>query len=206
MLVIFDLDGVLVDACEWHRIALNEALKEVGSQEISLPDHYGIYNGKPTRVKLIKLTKLGALDEALHQEVYNLKQSKTIEIIEKHANKRLEKIEMLQGLKSEGHTVACFTNSIRITAELMLKRTGIFDMFDKVITNQDVSSPKPSPEGYVECMRFFDFAPSETLIIEDSPKGIEAAKGSGANVLVVQNPDEVNLALFEKEIARIKKG
>lgn len=206
MLVIFDLDGVLVDACEWHRIALNEALKEVGSQEISLADHYGIFNGIPTRVKLAKLTKLGALDESLHQEVYNLKQSKTIEIIEKHANKRLEKIEMLQGLKSEGHTVACFTNSIKITAELMLKRTGIFDMFDKVTTNQDVSAPKPDPEGYVECMRFFNFSPSETLIVEDSPKGIKAAKVSGANVLVVQNPDEVNLALVKKEMRRIKKG
>ena len=43
-LVIFDLDGVLVDACEWHRVALNEALKEVCNYEISLEDHYGEFN------------------------------------------------------------------------------------------------------------------------------------------------------------------
>ena len=35
-MVIFDMDGVLVDACEWHRIALNEALQEVANYTISL--------------------------------------------------------------------------------------------------------------------------------------------------------------------------
>ena len=206
MLVIFDLDGVLVDACEWHRIALNEALKDVGSQEISLSDHYGIFNGIPTRVKLEKLTKLGLLDEELHQEVYDLKQSKTVEIIENHAHKREEKIQMIQGLKKQGHTVACFTNSIRMTAEMMLKKTGILDMFDKVITNQDVEVPKPDPEGYLACMDFFNKSTLETLIVEDSPKGIEAANRSGAHVLVVKNPDEVNLERVQKEIERISQG
>ena len=57
-LVIFDLDGVLVDACEWHRIALNEALKKACDYEISLEDHYSTFNGIPTRVKLEKLTEL----------------------------------------------------------------------------------------------------------------------------------------------------
>ena len=49
-LIIFDLDGVLVDACEWHRVALNKALKEVSNYEISLQDHYSTFNGIPTRV------------------------------------------------------------------------------------------------------------------------------------------------------------
>ena len=60
-LVIFDLDGVLVDACEWHRIALNEALKKVCNYEISLEDHYSTFNGIPTRVKLEKLTEMGKI-------------------------------------------------------------------------------------------------------------------------------------------------
>ena len=82
-LVIFDLDGVLVDACEWHRLALNEALKEVSDYEISLDDHYKTFNGIPTQVKLDKLTEMGIIEEHHHKEIYDLKQSKTLEIINK---------------------------------------------------------------------------------------------------------------------------
>ena len=56
-LVIFDLDGVLVDACEWHRAALNEALYEVCNYKISMDDHHSVFNGIPTKVKLQKLTE-----------------------------------------------------------------------------------------------------------------------------------------------------
>ncbi len=198
MLVIFDLDGVLVDACEWHRLALNEALLEVANYSISLPDHYGIFNGIPTKVKLKKLSRLGILQEDKHQQIYELKQKKTVEIIENSACVRREKIELLKFLKKEGHTVACFTNSIRMTAHLMLEKTGIKDLFDLIKTNQDVVNSKPHPEGYLAIMDHFSFSPEDTLIIEDSPKGVEAAKASGAKVLVVKNPDEVNLSTIEK--------
>ena len=50
--ILFDLDGVLVDACEWHYLALNRALKECGLSEISEQDHVKKFNGLPTRVKL----------------------------------------------------------------------------------------------------------------------------------------------------------
>ena len=91
-LVIFDLDGVLVDACEWHRVALNEALKEVCNYEISLEDHYTVFNGIPTKKKLLALTELGVLTEEMHEEVYNRKQAKTLDIINERANIRQEKI------------------------------------------------------------------------------------------------------------------
>ena len=191
-LVIFDLDGVLVDACEWHRVALNEALKEVCNYEISLEDHYTVFNGIPTKKKLLALTELGVLTKEMHEEVYNRKQAKTLEIIKGHAGIRQEKIDLLNSLKSRGLTVTCFTNSIRMTAELMLDKTGILDLFDYVLTNEDVSSPKPDPEGYVKTMQRYSVTPAETLIVEDSPKGKQAAYASNAHVLEVENPDGVN--------------
>ena len=57
-LVIFDLDGVLVDACEWHRAALNKALLEICDYEISQEDHYSVFNGIPTKVKHKKHTRV----------------------------------------------------------------------------------------------------------------------------------------------------
>ena len=192
-LVIFDLDGVLVDACEWHRVALNESLKDICDYEISLKDHYSVFNGIPTKTKLNKLTEMGILPEEKHDLIYDLKQKKTIETINKHAQLRQEKIDLLSWIKEQNITVACYTNSIRETAELMLEKTGVIKIFDLILTNQDVSNPKPDPEGYNYIVNKYGFNKNEVLIVEDSPKGTQAAVQSGCNVWKVDNPDQVNI-------------
>lgn len=105
---------------------------------------------------------------------------------------------MLSELKSKNHKIACYTNSIRKTTELMLSKTGILHFFDLLMTNQDVSMPKPDPEGYIKVIKHFNIPEEKCFIIEDSPKGIEAAKKSGSNVIVVKNPDDVDIKLLEK--------
>lgn len=197
-LVIFDLDGVLVDACDWHRDALNEALLEVSNTSIEEKEHVSTFNGIPTRKKLEILIDQKRVKESELERIYDLKQEKTIQIIQQKAQKRKEKIELITELKRRGFVVACFTNSIRETANLMLSKTGVLDLFELVVTNQDVSNPKPDPEGYIKVMKHFRASKEETCIIEDSPKGIEAAEQSGAQVIVVKNPDDVNLSLIER--------
>lgn len=199
-LVIFDLDGVLVDACEWHRVALNEALQEICQYEISLEDHYNTFNGIPTKVKLNTLSELGVLSEAQHTAVYECKQAKTIEIINREAPLRQEKIDLLIWLRDAGLPIACFTNSIRETAMLMLQKTGIIEYFDYILTNEDVSLAKPHPEGYLHVLEYFNVSPQSTLIVEDSPKGLEAAYASGCKVLKVGNPDDVTVASLKEFI------
>ena len=171
-LVIFDLDGVLVDACEWHRVAL----------------------------KLNKLSELGVLSEAQHAAVYECKQAKTIEIINKEAPLRQEKIDLLMWLRDADLPIACFTNSIRETATLMLQKTGIIEYFDYILTNEDVSLAKPHPEGYLHVLEYFNVSHQNTLIVEDSPKGLEAAYASGCKVLKVGNPDDVTVANLKEFI------
>jgi HAD superfamily hydrolase (TIGR01509 family) len=196
-LVIFDMDGVLVDACEWHRVALNEALKKICNYEISLEEHYKEYNGIPTKIKLEKLATRGIISNSLFEKIEDLKQEKTIEAIEKYASIRKEKIELMKFLKEKNIKIACYTNSIRKTAELMLEKTGILEYFDLVITNQDVKYPKPDPEGYNFCMKKLNISLDNTIIIEDSPKGIQAAESSGAFVIKVKNQDEVDVNLLK---------
>ncbi len=195
-LVIFDLDGVLVDACEWHRIALNKALQEVCNYEISLEQHYKEYNGIPTKIKLIKLNEKGLVHKQDFQLIEDLKQKYTIDLINNTAFIRQEKIDVLNLLNKKQIKTACYTNSIRQTAELMLYKTGILNLFDLILTNQDVNMPKPHPEGYIKIINQFKCLPNETLIIEDSPKGFEAAYLSGAKVFKVNNQEQVNIELF----------
>ena len=190
-LVIFDLDGVLVDACEWHRAALNEALKEVCDYEIPLDEHYSTFNGTPTKVKLGILIEREILNAEDQSQVYDLKQQKTLDIISREGKLQPEKVELISWLKRRGLRVACFTNSIRETAHLMLKKTGVEELLDIIITNQDVAKPKPDPEGYNKILNYYKIEPESAIIIEDSPKGRAAAYAAGCKVLEVENPEQV---------------
>lgn len=196
--IIFDMDGVLVDACEWHRIALNESLKEVCNYEISLDEHYSTFNGIPTKIKLNILNERGIVPKEKNLQIEELKQEKTIQIINNLASLRKEKVELMDFLKNKKVKIGCYTNSIRKTSELMLTKTGVLGYLDLLVTNEEVSKPKPDPEGYLYCFDKFGIDKNNVLIIEDSPKGIEAARQSGANLLIVKNIDEVNVDLVKE--------
>ena len=199
-LVIFDMDGVLVDACELHRVALNEAIVEICNYQISVEEHYKEYNGLPTKVKLKKLNEKGLIQNSQIEAIENLKQQKTVSSILKTLSIRQEKIDLMQSLKDVNIKIGCFTNSIRTSTELMLEKTGILKYFDVIITNQDVTKSKPDPEGYLLCMQKLQIDKNNCLIVEDSENGIKAAKASGAHFIKVENPDEVNKNLFKELI------
>ena len=76
--IIFDMDGVLIDAKEWHYEALNKALSLFG-YEISRYDHLITYDGLPTKDKLKMLSMERGLPEKLHPYINQLKQKYTIE-------------------------------------------------------------------------------------------------------------------------------
>ena len=129
--------------------------------------------------------------------IENIKQEKTIEAIHKYAHKRQEKICLMEFLKEKNIKIACYTNSIRKTAELMLKKTGILDYFDLLITNEDVEKAKPDPQGYFLCLTKTNIFAKNTIIIEDSPNGLEAAKQTNCIIVQVKDPTEVNIDLLK---------
>ena len=198
-LVIFDLDGVLVDACEWHRLALNRALKKVCNYEISLAAHYSEFNGLPTKTKLQKLSSLGIIEEEDHSRVYEIKQEETKDLIRNSSlSPDRDKIEMMEFLEAKGIYIACCTNSIRETTELMLKKSGLGRFLELCTTNQDVNNPKPDPEGYLKTIEHFGVSKDNTVIVEDSPKGLQAARATGCRVIQVKNATEVNFNLIQE--------
>ena len=202
-LIIFDLDGVLVDAREIHYEALNAALKDIDEKYlINRQEHLSLYDGLSTTKKLNMLTKNKGLSEDLHNLVWKLKQEKTIEIIDEFdQDKRICKI--LKKLKSDGYTVACATNSIRKTAKLQLIRRGFFEHIDFLYSNQDVTKPKPSAEIYMRCMLRANVDPHETIIVEDSHHGRRAAINSGGHLCAVKNSSDVTYKKIKELIQRI---
>ena len=199
-LIIFDLDGVLVDARELHYEALNEALADVDPKYIiQRPEHLSTYDGLSTTKKLNMLTKAKGLSKELHDAVWRLKQKKTIEIIDAFTPD-LRMVQILKRLKREGHTIACATNSIRETAKLQLIRRGFFEHIDFLYSNQDVNKPKPSTEMYLRCMLKAGVDPDETVIIEDSHHGRKAVMSSGAYLCAVKDSADVDYNKIRKVI------
>ena len=204
-LVIFDLDGVLVDARELHYEALNLALSSVDKKYvISRDEHLSTFDGTSTKKKLNMLTELKGLPEDSHDLVWRLKQDKTLEIIDKFdIDSRIKNI--LKKLKSNGYYIACATNSIRETAKLQLIRKGFFEHIDFLYSNQDVNNTKPNSEIYLRCMIKVGVNPNETVIVEDSHIGRKGALSSGAHLCAVEDSSDVSYEKIQKVIDSANK-
>ena len=202
--IIFDMDGVLVDATEWHYEALNKALKTFG-YIITRDEHINRYNGLPTRVKLEMLTKEKDLPKALHKFINNLKQQYTSEVIMEQCEPDREKIELMDKLYMQGYKIVVCSNAIRKSVEGMLEKSRLLQYCDFFLSNEDVKNPKPSPEMYLTAIKKLNLSTKECLVIEDSPRGIESAKASGAYVMIVSGYKEVNYKNIRKKIDDINK-
>lgn len=193
-LVAFDLDGTLCDCTELHFISLNKALQNTAHYQIEREDHNNNFNGLPTKKKLALLQLRGTINELQIATIWKLKQQYTKEMIVQILQYDEQKVQVHQYLKQNNIKIACITNSIRETAQLILQSTGQYEFLDLLIANDDIRFPKPHPEGYIRAMITFGVMPEKTLIVEDAPVGIEAAKASSANVWEISGSQDVNFA------------
>jgi beta-phosphoglucomutase len=202
--IIFDMDGVLVDARDWHYEALNKALGIFG-YEISRYDHLVTFDGLPTKRKLEMLSLERAFPRQLHDFISTLKQIHTVDIIHQRCRPIFHHEYALARLKQSGFRIGLASNSIRMTIELMMKKAGLFDYLDVCLSNQDVERPKPDPQIYLEASRRLGLAPSECLVVEDNKNGIAAARSAGCAVFAVATVNDVTYDRIALEVNRIEE-
>lgn len=203
--VIFDMDGVLIDAREWHYESLNKALNLFGSA-ISRYDHLVTFDGLPTKRKLEMLTLVAGFPKGLHSFVNDLKQQYTMEIVYSNCKPVFQQQYALSKLKNEGYHLAVCSNSIRKTVEIMMEKAALIEYLDFFLSNQDVSKGKPDPEIYQLAIEKMGLQPHECLIVEDNDHGLKAAIASGAHVLKVENPDHVHYYNIKSRIEEIENA
>ncbi len=201
--VLFDLDGVLIDATEWHYEALNRALGLFGF-DITRYEHLSTYNGLPTRQKLKMLSVEKGLPVPIHEMINRLKQVYTRDEILTRCRPVFEKEYMLSRLRREGYRLAVCSNSIRDTLELMIHQSGLTPYLEFLVSNEDVAKPKPDPEIYDRAIARMGVAPAEVLIVEDAPHGVEAARRSGARVCQVAAFGDVDYFRVRAAIDRVE--
>jgi HAD superfamily hydrolase (TIGR01509 family) len=203
--VLFDMDGVLVEAKEWHYDALNRALDLFGLK-ISRFDHLSTFDGLPTMKKLEMLTMEKGLPKELHLFLNEMKQLYTMEIVHTNCKPKFEQEYALSRLKEMGLKIAVCSNSIRNTVVTIMDKTCLIDYIDVIISNEDVAKGKPDPEMYIKAMNEFNLSPDECLIVEDNENGIKAAKASGANLLIVNEVVDTNFSNIYSKIKEIESG
>jgi len=187
-LVLFDLDGVLIDAKKIHYDALNEALGP--EYEIDMEEHLSVYDGLKTTQKLKMLTERKGLPAEMYEEISEEKQRRTRRYFQNLQPIR-EINKLFEQLVSKGYKIGVCSNSIRRSVLTALSKTKLIEHCSVILSNEDVHNSKPHPEMYWKAMSMMGCLPEETLIVEDSPPGLLAAQRSRANYVRVNNPLDV---------------
>lgn len=197
--VLFDMDGVLIDARDWHYRALNDGLEPFG-ENIGEEEHIARFDGLPTRVKLDMLEADGRLPKFLHKFVEDIKQERTLREAATLCFPVLDHLMLLSWLKQRGLKIGVATNSIRKSSETMLEFAGLFNKLDCLVTNQDVENAKPAPDIYLRGCEILEVRPEETLVVEDSEYGVRAATAAKCRVVRVENPTQVHISLIQANL------
>ena len=140
------------------------------------------------------------MNDETSERIWETKQKLTLEYIEKYIKCDYEKIELLKTLKEQNFLLACASNCIKKTLYVILDQLCLTEYFDLILSNEDVKFSKPSAEIYLKTMLELNCNPTDTLIIEDSQIGYEAASLTKADVLRVINSKEVTYDRIKNSI------
>jgi HAD superfamily hydrolase (TIGR01509 family) len=199
-LIVFDLDGVLLDSKEIHFNALNLALDEVGDNYIiHRHEQDTVYEGLTTNAKLQILTETKGLSKELHRDVWQRKQEYSAVLFESISPDE-DLVSLFKFIKSRGIKIAVASNSIRKTLDTCLKSLGVVNYVDYSLSNEDVEFPKPDSQIYNKCMSHFGIGPEDTVIFEDSEIGLRSAFGTGAKVEKVINRKDIYFDRIDRAI------
>ena len=197
------MDGVLIDAKDWHYEALNRALGLFG-MEISRYEHLVTYDGLPTIRKLEMLTLERGLPARLHDFINAMKQQYTMEIVYSRCKPVYYHEYALTKLRTEGYSLAVCSNSIRTTIELMMERANLQKYLNFIMSAQDVEAGKPDPAIYQTAISRLGLEPKECLILEDNENGIKSALASGAHLMRISTVEDANYQNIKRRIAEIE--
>jgi beta-phosphoglucomutase len=203
--VVFDMDGVLIDARDWHYEALNRALGHFGFT-ISRFDHLVTYDGLPTRTKLEMLSRERGLPKSLHEFLNELKQVYTMEIVHARCKPRFQHEFALSRLHAAGYRIAVASNSVQHSVDVMMERAGLSPYIDFALGSEHADRGKPAPDIYLCAFSRLGVGPDEVLVVEDNANGVRAAMDAGAHVLVVSDPTDVTFERVSTELEILNGG
>ncbi|MDE1192197.1 MAG: HAD family phosphatase [Arachidicoccus sp.] len=180
---IFDMNGTMVDDMEYHTIAwykvlnnlnANMSLEETklhmyGKAEEMFDRIFGENKFEPDVLQKIILSKEQAYQDAFRPHLHL--------IAGLHA--------FLQKAKQKNIGLAIGTAAPTTNVEFVLDNLHLRDFFPVVVDAQDVEKSKPDPEVFLKCAELLQVNPTDAIVFEDAPKGVEAARNGGFKAIVL---------------------
>lgn len=181
-LAVFDLDGTLFDTKNVNYAAYSEALDECRiPHEIDYEFYCDFCNGNNYKVFLPRIVK--KITEPQMEKVHDKKKKLYKKYLDR-AEKNDHLFSLIELIKGK-YQIAVVTTASRENTEEILNCFGVKELFDFIITQEDVMKTKPSPECFEKAMAMAGASPEDTIIFEDSETGLTAAAASGAKYVKV---------------------
>ncbi len=180
-LIMFGLDGVLLDYQKILKESFNETLKEYGYPTLTDSKRY-YFDNLPIEGQLQILN----VDP---EEIPKMKiwHDSLVMMRMKSIEKDHELIKVFRSLQEEGYKVAVCSNAMSRTVHPIITELGLSEYIDMIRTVDDVSNPKPHPETWWDVMSDLGVFPEDCIIIENSKRGLDSAYHSGVPVKQVQS-------------------
>lgn len=179
-LAIFDMDGTLFNTNDINYCAYKEALNKYNI-DLDYEYYCNYCNGRHYKVFIPALVNN---DDQKMEDIHNIKKSAYSKYLNKvKINKHL--FNIIDKIKEE-YKIALVTTASKKNVYEILEYTGKTNVFDLILTSDDINKPKPDPEGFIVAMNKYGVEPQNCMIFEDSEVGIEAANRTNASVFKIE--------------------
>jgi HAD superfamily hydrolase (TIGR01509 family) len=199
-LIIFDMDGVIVQTHRTSGAVMKEVVKDIfniDATDADLKNFYGISDYE-FYSEIIARTGLNVLlDTVLDQQFtrYNHRLKNEVEATD-------GVVSLIQDL-SALHQIAICSGSTRAQVDIVIDRFNLRDHIAMSVSCDDVQKGKPDPEGYLVILDALGVEPNSAIAVEDSPAGIEAAKAAGLDVIGFDNGLNQDISAATYQISAI---
>jgi len=179
--ILFDMDGVLIDTGELHRLSWYD-LAEAEGLEMTDELFYGTFG-----MQNYEIIPLFAGDVS-EEEIQRLSDRKE-EMYRERADTGLALLpgveRLVKELKSQGFLLAIGTSTPRINLEFVLDRIPVKQYFDAFVTGEEVERSKPAPDTFAKAGEKLGLPPERCIVVEDAVQGVQSGKAAGMRVVAV---------------------
>lgn len=193
---IFDLDGVIVDTAKFHFLAWRK-----------LGENFNFQLSEQQNEQLKGVSRIDSLNKILNwagveispQEFDRLASEKNEDYLEYVAQMTPDDIlpgvkSTIEKLKSANYPIAL--GSASKNAPGILRKVGLFDLFDAIVDGNSVSKAKPDPEVFLQAASQLEVAPKDCIVFEDAYAGITAANNAGMTSIALGDAEVLHHADF----------
>jgi beta-phosphoglucomutase len=195
--IMFDMDGVLIDAMPYHAEAFQIAFKEEANQEIDKKDIF-LLEGMPgpelvKEIFKIKKIKDKDVDDILVKKIHKRKEQIFKEIQKAQAFEGVR--ELIDSLNCNNCLKAVVSGASKQEVESLLEKNGLKN-FNVIISGEDLKDGKPDPEPFKTGLDRLNLRPSDAIIVENAPLGAESAKRADIKFIITLNNTPLKLSDF----------